>query len=61
MARREIIGDVESFNLPSGIPVEIQEIDAAAERVLTNKKDVSSGRAMNKIMLSALVSFNGNA
>ena len=59
MARREIIGDIESFNLPSGIPVEIQEIDAAAERVLTNRKEMSSGRAMNKLMLSALVSLNG--
>ena len=59
MARREIIGDIESFNLPSGIPVEIQEIDAAAERALTNKREMSSGRAINKIMLSALVSLNG--
>lgn len=59
MSKCEIIGDIESFNLPSGIPVEIQEIDAAAERVLTNRKEMSSGRALNKIMLNALVSFDG--
>ena len=44
--------------MPSGIAVEIQEIDAAAERLLTNRKEMSSGRALNKIMLSALVSLN---
>ena len=58
MSKREVAGEVESFNLPSGIPVEIQEIDAAAERLLTNRKEMASGRALNKIMLNALVSFN---
>ena len=58
MPKREIISEVESFKLPSGIAVEIQEIDAAAERLLTNRKEMSSGRALNKIMLSALVSLN---
>ncbi|MBQ3626386.1 MAG: hypothetical protein II948_06550, partial [Synergistaceae bacterium] len=58
MPKREIISEVESFKLPSGIAVEIQEIDAATERLLTNRKEMSSGRALNKIMLSALVSLN---
>ena len=44
MPKREIISEVESFKLPSGIAVEIQEIDAATERLLTNRKEMSSGR-----------------
>lgn len=59
MAKREAVSDTIAFDLPSGIPVEIQEIDAYAEKGLTNKEELISGRAMNKIMRSALVSFNG--
>ena len=59
MAKRENVGNVISFELPSGIPVEIQEIDAYAEKALTNREELASGRAMNKVMRSALVSYNG--
>ena len=59
MARSERTDGTISFELPSGIPVEIQEIDAYAEKSLTNREELMSGRAMNRVMRSALVSFNG--
>ena len=55
MAQDETI----EFELPSGIPVKIKEIDGAAEKALTNQKLLKSGRAMNVLMLKALVSYDG--
>lgn len=59
MAKREIVGDTVKFDLPSGISVEIQEINAEAEKVLTNRQNLKSGRWMNKFILKALVSIDG--
>ncbi len=59
MAKREVTGDVIKFDLPSGTPVEIQEIDGSAEKALTNQKFLKTGRAMNALMLKALVSIDG--
>lgn len=51
--------DTETIKLPSGIEVEIQELTAEAERILTNKADVKSGRWLNKFIAHAIVSING--
>lgn len=47
------------FTLPSGRPVEIQELTAEAERVLTSKLDLKSGKWFNKFIAKALVSLDG--
>jgi hypothetical protein len=61
MARRkEISGDTVSFELPSGIPVEIQEISGNAERHVRNKQFVKSGKWLELLMMDALVSLDGN-
>ena len=44
MAKREIVGDTVKFDLPSGTSVEIQEINAEAEKVLTDRQNLKSGR-----------------
>jgi len=59
MAKRETVGDVIGFELPSGVPVEIQEITAEAERWLTDKQAMKSGKGLNKFILKALVSYDG--
>ena len=46
------------FLLPSGRPVEIQELSAEAERVLDNKQEMKSGKWLNKFMAKALVSLD---
>ena len=59
MSKREVASDTLSYELPSGIPVETQEFSAFAEKALTNREELASGRAMNKVLRSALVSYNG--
>ena len=51
--------NTEKIILPSGIEVEIQELTAEAERTLTNKADVKSGRWLNKFISYAIVSIDG--
>ena len=51
--------DTEKIILPSGIEVEIQELTAEAESILTNKADVKSGRWLNKFISYAIVSIGG--
>lgn len=46
------------FHLPSGRSCEIQELPAEAERVLTDKALVKSGRWLNKFISYALVSLD---
>ena len=46
------------FTLPSGRPVEIQETTGRAEKVLTSKPDLQSGKWFNKFIAAALVSLD---
>ena len=46
------------FTLPSGRPCEIQELTADAERLLTSKPDLKSGKWFNKFIAKALVSLD---
>ena len=62
MAKKENVNDVNdivAFDLPSGIPVEIQEVTAAAEKMLLNRQDMKTGKGLNKFILRALVSYDG--
>ena len=47
-----------NFDLPSGRPVETQELSAKAERVLDDKQEMKSGKWLNKFMAKALVSLD---
>ena len=57
--KKESSIDTLSFNLPSGVPVEIQEVTGAAEKLLLDKKEMKTGRGLNKFILKALVSYDG--
>jgi hypothetical protein len=57
--RREILGETVSFELPSGVPVEIQEISGNAERHIRNKQFVKSGKWLELMMMDAVVSLGG--
>ena len=46
------------FTLPSGRHVEIQELTSKAERILTSKPDLKSGKWFNKFIAYALVSLD---
>ena len=46
------------FTLPSGRPVEIHELTGKAEKVLTSKPDLQSGKWFNKFIAHALVSLD---
>ncbi len=61
MAKREMLddGNIESFELPSGVQVEIQELTAASQKVFSDKQLIKSGKWINKLMLNALVSIDG--
>jgi len=59
MSKKEIDNEKVTFDLPSGIPVEIQEVTAAAEKMLLNRQEMKTGRGLNKFILSAMVSYNG--
>ena len=39
--KKESSIDTLSFNLPSGVPVEIQEVTGAAEKLLLDKKEMT--------------------
>ena len=51
--------DFEKIILPSEREVEIKELTAEAERILTNKADVKSGRWLNKFIAHAIASIDG--
>ena len=59
MAKQEITGEIVSFDLPSGISVEIQELTAASQKVFTDKQLVKSGKWLNRLLRHALVSLDG--
>ena len=47
------------INLPSGRSAEIQELTSEAERLLTNKQELKSGKWFNKFIAKGLVSLDG--
>ncbi|MDR1977934.1 MAG: hypothetical protein LBQ42_04295 [Synergistaceae bacterium] len=59
--RREISGETIQFELPSGIPVEIQEMSGNAERHIRNKQFLKSGKWLELLMMDTVVSLGGNA
>ena len=58
MGKKEILNDTVRFDLPSGIPVEIQEVTGAAEKMLLDRKEMKTGKGLNRFILSSLVSYN---
>ena len=59
MAKQESIIETVKFDLPSGIPIEIQEVTGAAEKMLLDRQEMKTGRGLNKFILSAMVSYDG--
>lgn len=51
--------DIVKINLPSGEECEIKEFTAEAERILTNKAEIKSGKWLDKFMLYSIHSLNG--
>ena len=59
MAKQEITGEIVSFELPSGITAEIQELTAASQKVFTDKQLMKSGKWLNRLLRHAIVSLDG--
>ncbi|MDR1648921.1 MAG: hypothetical protein LBR71_01560 [Synergistaceae bacterium] len=57
--RKGISGETVSLKLPSGIPVEIQELSGNAERHIRNKQFVKSGKWIELLMMDSVVSLDG--